>query len=423
VAQLGQMGIPAALLNSSLSQAEQRETLVAACQGRYRLLYVAPERLVRADSMSWLKRVPASFFAIDEAHCISEWGHEFRPEYRQLGQLRAAFPDKPIGAFTASATQRVRHDILHQLQLRDPHKYIASFNRPNLNYIVKSVDKDSQPAMLLAALAQHEGENVIIYAPTIKAVEHQTAELNKRGIPAIAYHGQMDNETRRRNQESWMSEEVPVLVGTLAFGLGINKASVRAVIHLSLPKSLEQYYQEAGRAGRDGEPADCVLLWRKQDAGLLVHFIQQIQDAREKERAWERYNVIRRFAERNECRHLQICRHFGETPKWERCNACDVCCGMPEWLAAGSAPMAVAKVKKRPASHDLDRDLVARLKEWRRETAKARNVPPYVVLHDSTLNQLVLEKPVNTAELLRVAGMGEKKAASYGKELLALLRG
>src|SRR6185312_15879397 len=308
------MGISAGVLNSSMTAAEQSQIQVRACRGEFRLLYLSPERLARKDTVDWLKQVPVSLFAIDEAHCISEWGHEFRPEYRQLSKLREQFPDCPIAAFTASATRQVRHDILNQLRLRNPDKYIASFHRPNLRYIVKECESWTQPEILLRALRRYAGQNVIVYAPTIKRVEQTVDMIEAHGVPAIAYHGKMDAETRRRNQERWTSDEVRVIVGTIAFGLGINKPSVRAVIHLSLPKSIEQYYQEAGRAGRDGEPADCLLLWQKQDVALLTYFINQINDPAEKERSWQRYHQVRGFVDDAVCRHLQICSHFGETP-------------------------------------------------------------------------------------------------------------
>src|SRR5579863_302659 len=334
VAQLGQMGISAALLNSSITAAQQSRVIEKARAGEYRLLYLSPERLAREDTTEWLKGVPILFFAIDEAHCISEWGHEFRPEYRQLSRLRAHFPDRAIAAFTASATQRVRHDIIRQLELREPHKYIASFHRPNLRYVVRACDASSQTELLLRGMRSYGDENIIVYAPTIAKVESTVDLLQENGISAIAYHGQMNATDRRRNQERWMADEVRVMVGTIAFGLGINKAAVRAVIHLSLPKSIEQYYQEAGRAGRDGLPADCVLLWQKKDAGLHAYFIGEINDPEEKRRAWERYHEIRGFVESGICRHLRVCEHFGENKKWAACGACDVCGYQPDWLSA-----------------------------------------------------------------------------------------
>ncbi len=478
VAQLAQMGIPAAVLNSSLSNAEQAEIMRAACEGNYRLLYISPERLAREDTTYWLQRVPVSFFVIDEAHCISEWGHEFRRDYRRLSRLRSEFPNRPIAAFTASATQHVRHDIIEQLQLKNPDKYIASFQRPNLRYIVKECDSFEQMDLLIAALRRHAGHNVIAYSPTIKRVVETVAYLEASGIPAVGYHGKMDAATRRRNQERWMSDEVLVLVGTIAFGLGINKASVRAVIHLSLPKSIEQYYQEAGRAGRDGKPADCILLWQQYDVGLLTHFIEEIEDPDEKERAWQRYHHIRRFVDSGVCRHRQICMHFGEVPKWTRCGACDVCgCGA-EWLnrvvstvprrhrkrrkskamgerekahapnddrfthvsalpaaTAAGGPIRLAFTTKMLESSTnpllvaplssgdcIDMDLREYLREWRRAAAKKRSLPAFVVMHDTTLDDLCRRRPRTLAEIRQVFGFGEHKTKTYGEEILEALK-
>ncbi|HEY1343057.1 MAG TPA: RecQ family ATP-dependent DNA helicase [Bryobacteraceae bacterium] len=446
VAQLGDMGIPAAFLNSSLPGDEQRNIMRASVQGAFRLLYLSPERLARQDTIAWLEQVPVAFFAIDEAHCISEWGHEFRPEYRQLNSLRQHFPDKPIAAFTASATRRVRHDILEQLKLREPHKYIASFHRANLRYVVHQCDSKSHRQLLLRGVKAYAGESVIVYAPTIASVEETVDFLEDRGVPAIAYHGQMDTPVRRRNQERWMNDEVRVLVGTIAFGLGINKPAVRAVIHASLPKSIEQYYQEAGRAGRDGLPSDCMLLWQPKDAGLLAYFIEKLQDQDEKERAWQRYHAVRRFAESARCRHLQICQHFGQVPKWHRCEMCDVCGNVPDWLKltpeeellpkkkrvrkgealAGSGRAGVPKgppQEVRPALAAAtprgDSDLVEFFKEWRRRTAQRTAVPAYVVLSDAALEDLCRKQPTNLRELLGVSGIGERKAELYGSEIFA----
>jgi ATP-dependent DNA helicase RecQ len=488
-AQLAQMGIPAAALNTSLDSAERRRVMERACSGSYRLLYLSPEKLAMENTYEWLARVPLGIFAVDEAHCISEWGHEFRPDYRQLSRLRTRFPSIPIAAFTASATRQVRHDILKQLQMREPHLYIASFYRKNLNYVVHQSEPLRQMALLARALRYYASStesgapagNVIVYSPTIKRVEETVEYLEECGIAAVPYHAKMEAGARRENQERWMSDEVRVLVGTIAFGLGINKPSVRAVIHLSLPKSIEQYYQEAGRAGRDGRPADCVLLWQKRDHVLLEYFIGKIEDDAERERSWERKRIISRFADSKACRHRAICLHFGEAPKWVKCEACDNCGVRPEWVGDASVENEIPRLAARDdgsvkgrndkdtegrderriaggvgdsgerdgtergrgrrrsslrvvrdflysgqedveAARPDEAELADYLRQWRRDIAREKKVPAFVVLHDSTLEELCRRRPGTIAELMQVSGIGERKAEMYGTELLQALR-
>src|SRR5688500_12839535 len=251
------MGVNATFVNSSLEPDEVGRRLRAIERGEVKLVYAAPERLVLPQFLELLGRVKLSFFAIDEAHCISEWGHDFRPEYRELRRLRSLFPDVPIGAFTATATQRVRADIVAQLRLHDAARFVGSFNRANLFYEVRPKETAGQAhSQLMGYLREHEQESGIIYCATRATTEQLAEKLRSEGVAAVAYHGGLENDVRRRRQEAFVRDDVSVMVATIAFGMGIDKPDVRYVVHYDLPKNLEGYYQESGRAGRDGEPSE-----------------------------------------------------------------------------------------------------------------------------------------------------------------------
>jgi ATP-dependent DNA helicase RecQ len=316
-------GIAATFLNSTLGEAEARTRLRGLHEGRYRLLYVAPERLMLDSFLAKIRTWPIACVAIDEAHCISEWGHDFRPEYRQLARLRREIPDVPLMALTATATARVRDDIVRQLQLRDPKYYVASFNRPNLTYRV--APKRDAYGRLLAFISQRSRESGIVYCQSRKSVESLAEKLVADGIAARPYHAGLSDTQRAANQDAFLRDDARIICATVAFGMGINKPNVRYVVHYDLPKNIEGYYQETGRAGRDGLPGDCLLFFTPGDALKYQRFIAEMSDENERRIARSQLQEMVRYAECPSCRRTALLAYFGETYPDANCGACDNC--------------------------------------------------------------------------------------------------
>ncbi len=341
-------GIAATFLNSTLDGEQARARFRGLHRGEFRLLYVAPERATLSGFVDSLRQWNVQCIAVDEAHCISEWGHDFRPEYRQIAGLRDVFPGTPLMALTATATERVRHDIVRQLHLREPRCYVASFNRPNLTYRV--VPKARPFEQLLEYVRTRPTESGIVYCQSRKAAEAVAARLQADGVTARPYHAGLTGEERSQHQELFLRDEVRVVCATIAFGMGINKPNVRFVVHYDLPKNIEGYYQETGRAGRDGLPGDCLLLFSAGDVVKQTQFIEE-KEPDEQRVAREQLQQMVHYAESSGCRRRLLLRYFGEEYPEENCGACDNCLAPRETfdgtLAAQKFLSCIYRVKER----------------------------------------------------------------------------
>jgi ATP-dependent DNA helicase RecQ len=323
VNQLEAAGVEATFLNSSLGIKETKARLAGLHQGRYKLLYAAPERLMLDHWQENLRAWNVAAIAIDEAHCISEWGHDFRPEYRQIARLREWLPDIPLMALTATATERVRDDIVKHLRLREPEVFVASFNRPNLSYRV--IPKEQPTKQILDFIKSRPMDSGIVYCATRASADRVAESLSERGFPAVPYHAGLTNNERAQNQELFIRDETRIVCATIAFGMGINKPNVRWVIHHDLPKNIEGYYQETGRAGRDGLPGDCLLLFSAGDAAKQTHFIDEMSAGHEQRIAREQLRLMLGYADCPTCRRRELLNYFAETYTEPNCGSCDNC--------------------------------------------------------------------------------------------------
>lgn len=414
---LTQNGIKAAFVNSSISYAEQQKIMDQVKLSQISLLYLAPERLSQEQFRQFLSQITISLFAIDEAHCISEWGHDFRPEYRNLKNLKVWFPKVPIIALTATATSRVKQDILLQLGILNARQYQASFNRPNLHYFVipkRSADQ------VIDYTKRHAKQSGIIYCQSRKTVDNLTTLLQSEGIKVLPYHAGLADNLRKEYQDSFIKEDVDVIIATIAFGMGIDKPNVRYIIHFDLPSNLERYYQETGRAGRDGILSKCILLYSFADVAKVKYFINQKGDQNERQIALWQLRQMTNFATSNECRRSQLLKYFGDNYSEKNCHSCDRCL-YPDRKTDYFLKKKPTKIR-RNEPQNIDSNLFTILRTLRKQLADTQNVPPYVIFPDTSLQEMSEYFPQTLEQFSKIKGVGEEKLKKYGQIFVAKIK-
>ena len=433
---LRDVGFRATAINSSLAPDERRRRLRGFERGDYELVYLAPEAL-GPHMRERLRYAPLSLIVVDEAHCISQWGHDFRPSYRALQGLRDEIRDEgaganglPILALTATATRRVAADIVRQLGMTKPEGYKGSFFRSNLRVVCRKKGEGNTRAEILGLIRRHRGESGIVYCLSRKSVEQMAEFLRREGIDAVPYHAGLDDDARAEHQDAFARDEVDVVVATIAFGMGIDKSNVRFVIHRDMPSDIESWYQEIGRAGRDGLASDCVLFYSWADVKVRERFLAEIDDPTVREAKRRAAVDLFRLADRDACRHRGLLAYFGED--FDGCGeSCDVCTGLGVTDIVDVLPVLRRKARaagsrRRTAAAGIDRSpsdpTFQHLRTLRKQLADARGVPAYIVFSDQVLWDLIDMRPGSPEEMLQVPGIGPAKLQQYGEIFLDALR-
>ena len=422
---LNQAGVHAAYINSSLTENQIRMALSYASQGRYKIIYVAPERLNTPRFLDFACNADISMLTVDEAHCISQWGQDFRPSYLEIAGFLTRLPRRPIvSAFTATATERVKNDIVASLGLNNPVTMVTGFDRPNLFFRVVTRKGGSQKDnSIINYVKKHEDESGIIYCATKKNVDKLYTLLNEQGISAGRYHAGLSNDERKQNQEDFTYDRIRVMVATNAFGMGIDKSNVRYVLHYNMPQSLEYYYQEAGRAGRDGEEAECVLFFSKQDIMINKFLLQNkasagdvASDMQKTANDLRKLQQMINYCETDKCLREFILSYFGDTTPCI-CNKCSNCVVVED--EEEETYVETGKKRKKAAQlaglNELGAALFEKLRSVRTELAAEKSVPPYIICSDKTLKDMCAKLPRDKEQLADVYGMGEQKIQNYGE--------
>lgn len=432
-------GIRGAYLNRSLTEKQFDKALANMSQGMYKIIYVAPERLTSQRFINAVQQIDISMVAVDESHCVSQWGQDFRPGYLNIAQFIADLPKRPVvGAFTATATSKVKQDIIHLLRLNNPYEVTTGFDRPNLFFSVfRAYDKQQRLKSLIIANKNKSG---IVYCSTRKKVEEVCDFLCEQGFSATRYHAGLSDEERRKNQDDFVYDRKHIMVATNAFGMGIDKSDVRFVIHLNMPKNLESYYQEAGRAGRDGEYAECTLLWDDDDFQVCRYFISHMERNEEltdeqfeafKQKEYERLDRMIAYCKTRGCLRSFMLRYFGDNSK-TKCKMCSNCLSIQYQTTPSTCMPANTETKshvKEPVStleiapaSKCDSALYNALLVVRLMIAKKRGVPAYVIFSEASLREMCEKLPVTSKEFLKISGATQTKLDRYGEKFMRVIR-